>query len=105
MECINNPGYKCSKDVLKKQPINLQIDELSYIYLLRNAHNLIKEHLIYEEADSIEEYQSLLYEDEFEEVDSNEIDELFANSNLPDSVDKNFVNDLLIKIRKNIYNI
>ena len=34
-----------------------------------------------------------------------EIDELFANSNLPDSVDKNFVNDLLIKIRKNIYNI
>jgi predicted nucleotidyltransferase len=34
-----------------------------------------------------------------------EIDELFANSNLPDSVDKNFVNELLIKIRKNIYNI
>ena len=34
-----------------------------------------------------------------------EIDELFTNSNLPDSVDQNFVNDLLIKIRKNIYNI
>ena len=34
-----------------------------------------------------------------------EIDELFANSNLPDKVDEKFVNDLLIKIRKNIYNI
>jgi hypothetical protein len=42
-----------------------------------------------------------------DEVESEivEIDELFDNSNLPDSVDKNFVNDLLIKIRKNIYNI
>ena len=34
-----------------------------------------------------------------------EIDELFINSNLPDSVDQNFINELLIKIRKNIYNI
>jgi hypothetical protein len=34
-----------------------------------------------------------------------EIDELFTNSNLPDSVDQNFINELLIKIRKNIYNI
>ena len=34
-----------------------------------------------------------------------EIDELFTNSNLPESVDKNFINELLIKIRKNIYNI
>jgi predicted nucleotidyltransferase len=34
-----------------------------------------------------------------------EIDELFTNSNLPDKVDESFVNDLLIKIRKNIYNI
>ena len=33
-----------------------------------------------------------------------EIDELFANSNLPDKVDESFVNKLLIKIRKNIYN-
>ena len=33
-----------------------------------------------------------------------EIDELFANSNLPDKVDESFVNELLIKIRKNIYN-
>jgi len=34
-----------------------------------------------------------------------EIDELFANSNLPDKVEMDFINDLLIKIRKNIYNI
>ena len=34
-----------------------------------------------------------------------EIDELFANSNLPDKVDESFVNEILIKIRKNIYNI
>jgi biotin-(acetyl-CoA carboxylase) ligase len=33
-----------------------------------------------------------------------EIDELFANSNLPDKVDESFVNEILIKIRKNIYN-
>jgi predicted nucleotidyltransferase len=34
-----------------------------------------------------------------------EIDELFKNSTLPDKVDKTFVNELLVKIRKNIYNI
>jgi predicted nucleotidyltransferase len=34
-----------------------------------------------------------------------EIDELFKNSNLPDSVDEKIVNNLLIKIRKYIYNI
>ena len=34
-----------------------------------------------------------------------EIDELFKNSTLPDKVDKTFVNQLLVKIRKNIYNI
>jgi len=33
-----------------------------------------------------------------------EIDELFTNSNLPDKVDESFVNEILIKIRKNIYN-
>lgn len=34
-----------------------------------------------------------------------EIDELFTNSNLPDKIDESFVNEILIKIRKNIYNI
>jgi predicted nucleotidyltransferase len=34
-----------------------------------------------------------------------EIDELFDNSNLLDKVDESFVNEILIKIRKNIYNI
>ena len=39
------------------------------------------------------------------EAEITEIDELFTNSDLPDSVDRNFVNELLIKIRKNIYNV
>ncbi len=34
-----------------------------------------------------------------------EIDELFKKSTLPDKVDRIFVNELLVKIRKNIYNI
>ena len=33
------------------------------------------------------------------------IDNLFDNSNLPESVDKNFVNDLLIQIRKEYFKI
>ena len=33
-----------------------------------------------------------------------EIDELFRDSNLPDKVDESFVNEILIKIRKYIYN-
>jgi len=39
------------------------------------------------------------------EAEIAEIDELFANSSLPDRVDEDFVNSLLIKIRKSIYNI
>ena len=39
------------------------------------------------------------------EAEITEIDELFTNSDLLDSVDRNFVNELLIKIRKNIYNV
>lgn len=33
------------------------------------------------------------------------IDDLFRNSNLPDSVDKNFVNDILVSIRRKFYNL
>ena len=39
------------------------------------------------------------------ESDIKEIKELFNKSNLPESVDKDFVNDLIIKIRKKTYNI
>ena len=39
------------------------------------------------------------------ESDILEIDKLFAESRLPDSVDAKFIGELLIKIRKNIYNI
>ena len=33
------------------------------------------------------------------------MDEIFDNSDLPNSVDKDLVNDLLIKIRKSFYKI
>jgi uncharacterized protein len=39
------------------------------------------------------------------ESEIKEIKELFKSSNLPESVDKNFIKDLIIKIRKKIYNI
>ena len=34
-----------------------------------------------------------------------EIDKLFKESNLPDSVDNNLINELIIKVRKNIYKL
>jgi predicted nucleotidyltransferase len=39
------------------------------------------------------------------ESEIKEIDKLFEESELPDSVDLNFINDLIIKIRRKIYNI
>ena len=39
------------------------------------------------------------------ELDIVEIDEIFKNSNLPDSVDPNLVHDLLVKIRKDFYKL
>jgi len=39
------------------------------------------------------------------EKEIKEIDELFANSDLPNSVDKSIVNSMLIKIRRNFYDI
>ena len=39
------------------------------------------------------------------ESDIKEIKELFNKSDLPESVDKDFINDLIIKIRKKTYNI
>jgi predicted nucleotidyltransferase len=38
------------------------------------------------------------------ENDILEIDELFANSNLPESVDRQMIHDLIVKIRKSFYN-
>jgi len=34
-----------------------------------------------------------------------EIDKLFEQSSLPDSVDSSFINELIVKIRKNIYKL
>ena len=76
-----------AREIAEGKGINVRRDDAEYLISIRRG-----------EID----LQTLIDEVEKEIV---EIDELFTNSNLPDSVDKNFVNELLIKIRKNIYNI
>ena len=76
-----------AREIAEGKGINVRRDDAEYLISIRRG-----------EID----LETLIAEVEKEIV---EIDELFDNSNLPDSVDKNFVNDLLIKIRKNIYNI
>jgi hypothetical protein len=39
------------------------------------------------------------------ESEIKEIDKLFEESNLPDSVDSKFISELILNIRKRIYNI
>ncbi len=39
------------------------------------------------------------------ESDIREIDQIFKNSNLPDKVDENFVHELLVKVRKEVYKL
>ncbi len=76
-----------AREIAEGKGINVRRDDAQYLISIRRG-----------EID----LQTLIDEVEKEIV---EIDELFMNSNLPNSVDQNFVNELLIKIRKNIYNI
>ena len=76
-----------AREIAEGKGINVRRDDAKYLISIRRG-----------EVD----LQTLIDEVEKEIV---EIDELFANSNLVDKVDKDFVNYLLIKIRKNIYNI
>jgi len=76
-----------AREIAEGKGINVKRDDAKYLISIRRG-----------EVD----LQTLIDEVEKEMV---EIDELFANSNLPDKVDMDFINDLLIKIRKNIYNI
>ena len=76
-----------AREIAEGKGINVRRDDAEYLISIRRG-----------EID----LETLIAEVEKEIV---EIDELFTNSNLPDSVDQKFVNDLLIKIRKNIYNI
>jgi hypothetical protein len=76
-----------AREIAEGKGINVRRNDAEYLISIRRG-----------EID----LQTLIDEVEKEIV---EIDELFANSNLPDSVDQKFVNNLLIKIRKNIYNI
>lgn len=76
-----------AREIAEGKGINVRRNDAEYLISIRRG-----------EID----LQTLIYEVEKEIV---EIDELFANSNLPDKIDKDFVNDLLIKIRKSIYNV
>jgi len=76
-----------AREIAEGKGINVRRNDAEYLISIRRG-----------EID----LQTLIDEVEKEIV---EIDELFTNSNLPDNVDQNFVNELLIKIRKNIYNI
>jgi len=76
-----------AREIAEGKGINVRREDADYLISIRRG-----------EID----LQTLIDEVEKEIV---EIDELFNNSNLPDSVDKKFISDLLIKIRKNIYNI
>jgi len=76
-----------AREIAEGKGINVRRDDAEYLISIRRG-----------EID----LQTLIDEVEKEIV---RIDELFNNSNLPDSVDKKFISDLLIKIRKNIYNI
>jgi predicted nucleotidyltransferase len=76
-----------AREIAEVKGINVRRDDAEYLISIRRGKI---------------DLQTLINEVEKEIV---EIDELFANSNLPDKVDESFVNELLIKIRKNIYNI
>lgn len=76
-----------AREIAEGKGINVRRNDAEYLISIRRG-----------EID----LQTLIDEVEKEIV---EIDELFTNSDLPNDVDKNFVNELLIKIRKNIYNI
>ena len=76
-----------AREISEGKGINVRRDDAQYLISIRRG-----------EID----LQTLINQVESEII---EIDELFANSGLPDKVDESFVNEILIKIRKNIYNI
>ena len=76
-----------AREIAEGKGINVRRDDAEYLISIRRG-----------EID----LQTLIDEVEKEIV---EIDELFKNSNLPDSVNQEFVDELLIKIRKSIYNL
>jgi len=76
-----------AREIAEGKGINVRRDDAQYLISIRRG-----------EID----LQTLIDEVEKEIV---EIDELFMNSNLPDKVDKTFINDLIINIRKQIYKL
>jgi hypothetical protein len=76
-----------AREIAEGKGINVRRDDAEYLISIRRG-----------EID----LQTLIDEVEAEIV---EIDRLFTESELPDSVNKKFVDELLIKIRKTIYNL
>lgn len=76
-----------AREIAEGKGINVRRDDAEYLISIRRG---------------AVDLQTLIDEVESEIV---EIDKLFEESDLPDSVDQKFVDNLLIKIRKSIYNL
>jgi predicted nucleotidyltransferase len=76
-----------AREIAEGKGINVRREDAEYLISIRRG---------------VVDLQTLINEVESEIV---EIDKLFEESDLPDSVDQKFVDNLLIKIRKSIYNL
>jgi hypothetical protein len=76
-----------AREIAEGKGINVRRDDAEYLISIRRGAI---------------DLQTLIDEVESEIV---EIDKLFEESDLPDSVDQKFIDNLLIKIRKSIYNL
>ena len=76
-----------AREIVEGKGINVRREDAEYLISIRRG---------------AVDLQTLIDEVESEIV---EIDKLFEESDLPDSVDQKFVDNLLIKIRKSIYNL
>jgi predicted nucleotidyltransferase len=76
-----------AREIAEGKGINVRREDAEYLISIRRG---------------VVDLQTLIDEVESEIV---EIDKLFEESDLPDSVNQKFVDELLIKIRKSIYNI
>ena len=76
-----------AREIAEGKGINVRRDDAEYLISIRRGAI---------------DLQTLIDEVESEIV---EIDKIFEESDLPDSVDQKFVDELLIKIRKSIYKL
>lgn len=76
-----------AKEIGEGKGINVRRSNADYLISIRKGE--VNLQTLIDEADNIIE----------------EINVIFQNSNLPDNVDDNLINNLLVKIRRNIYNL